>query len=777
MTGGDRVDGLEHVAVIGKLDCVRCRARRVRERHAVGTGTLNIHAIGHSVAIVDSVHDLTAACTLKINDLHRVVATPLIPVVRVVVKQGAVLGLNRHGLALLSWEGKRKVVHGGLQSLHGSSHLGALDVAVVGGVTSGLDGSVQLGHGIGVEVGRIQRISSGDECIACRVKIGDGDVCYAVIANDGALTGLYGKRNRELLVAIGSRAGNDATGLDINLFLSLAFCEGDLLRRSVEVVLDSGAGLGLNNKRYRTLGAAGTTDGKGVSAVLVHGDVGLGEVEHAGAIVIQIGGSIDADGTRSLNDDVMRTSVERIGLKKQRRNRANGVVRIDRLGRTAVDGDGERAVVGVLGTHDGKLGAREAKGSRGARLRGPHARALKAAVDLLGVPVAGLGHLGVIDTGHALGQRGRLLKTAGCLEQANLGNLRKANVLVAKVVGVELDLDSRGGHRSAADQALGANRAAAAKIGPRAVALLVRHRKAGDALAVLDGLLDGDDIECRGRGQLDGKRLIGSALGAPVRIVLAVQNLGGTVILVVVPGAAGLGRSGNTAVVVSTRQVVLERILDVLAKLANAVGNGGIELALIVGRHVQQQRSAVADRLEIHIAQLGERLRRILGRTPEPTGGNASIGLGNEPLIAIGEALAVATAQIGVKTVVGAGIDLARTPGGVVRKAVLVADPTDTCKGTALKDQAILGLELLDGVVPALEVIDLGIGTGTLGAIHPDLNELAVVAVLLIAQDLPELTIVIVVVVDLGIGRGTDTRILAIGIAVRSIVDIPGREI
>lgn len=101
-----------------------------------------------------------------------------------------------------------------------------------------------------------------------------------------------------------------------------------------------------------------------------------------------------------------------------------------------------------------------------------------------------------------------------------------------------------------------------------------------------------------------------------------------------------------------------------------------------------------------------------------------------------------------------------------MRKAVLVADPANTRKGAALEDQAILGLELLDGVVPTLKVVDLGIGAGTLGAVHPNLNELAVVAVLLIAQDLPELTIVVVVVIDLGIGRGTDTGILAIGITI-----------
>ena len=101
-----------------------------------------------------------------------------------------------------------------------------------------------------------------------------------------------------------------------------------------------------------------------------------------------------------------------------------------------------------------------------------------------------------------------------------------------------------------------------------------------------------------------------------------------------------------------------------------------------------------------------------------------------------------------------------------MRKAVLVADPANTRKGAALEDQAILGLELLDGVVPTLEVVDLGIGAGTLGAVHPNLNELAVVTVLLIAQDLPELTIVVIVVVDLGIGRGADTGILTIGITI-----------
>ena len=174
----------------------------------------------------------------------------------------------------------------------------------------------------------------------------------------------------------------------------------------------------------------------------------------------------------------------------------------------------------------------------------------------------------------------------------------------------------------------------------------------------------------------------------------------------------------------------------------------------------------MADGLEVHIAQLGKRLGSVLGRTPEPTGSDASIGLGDEPLVAIGEALAVAAAQVGVETVLGAGIGLARAPGSVVRKTVLVADPADTRKGTALEDLAVVALELVDGVVPALEVVHLGVGAGTLGAVHPDLNELSVVAVLLIAQDLPELTIVVVVVVDLGIGRSADTGRFAIGIAI-----------
>ena len=602
MAGRNGVDGLEHAAVVGKLDRVGRRTRRVGERHAVGAGALDVHAIGHGVAVIDSVHDLAAACALKIGDFHGIVAAPLVPVIRVIVNQGAVLGLDRHGLALFCGEGKREVVHGGLQGLHGRSHLGAPNVAVIGSVMSSGDGSVQLGDGIGIEVGRIQGLGTGDERIARRIEIGDGDVCHAVIADDGTLAGLNRKRNRELLVAVGGRTRHDTAGLDINLLLGLTRSEGNLLRSGVEVVLDGRTGLRLNDQRDGTLGAAGATDGKGMGAVLVHGDVGLGKVEHTGAVVVQVSGGVDANGARSLDNNVMRAGAERIGLKEQRRNRTNGVVRIDRLSRAAVDGNGKRAVVRVLGAHDGKLGARKAKGSRGARLRGPHARTLEAAVDLLGVPIAARRHLGVIDAGHALGQWSRLLEAAGGLEQANLGDLRKADVLVAEVVSVELDLDGRSGHRGAADQTLGANRATAAKIGPRAVARLIGHRKARDALAVLNSLLNGDDIEGRGLGEFDGERLIGSALGAPICIVLAVQNLGGTVILVVIPGAAGLGRSGSAALIVSTRQVVLERILDVLTKLANAVGNGGVELALVAGRYVQQQRSAVADGLEVHIA-------------------------------------------------------------------------------------------------------------------------------------------------------------------------------
>ena len=773
MTGGNRIDGLEHTVVIGKLNRVGRSTRRVRKRHAVGASTLNAHAIRDGVAIGDGVHDPATACATKIHEFHG----PAV-IVGVVVVHRAVLGLNCHGLALRSREGKRQVIHGSLKRLHGLAHLSALDIAVVGSVTGSLDGSIQLGNRVSIKVGRIQSLGARDERVARSIKIGNGDVGHTVIANDSALASLNGKGNRELLVAIGGRAGHNTTGLDIDLLLGLAVCEGNLLRRGIEVVLDSRARLGLNDQRYGTLGATGTTNGEGVGAVLVHSDVGLGEIEHTGAAVIQVGGSVNTDGTRCRNHDVVLTSLKRVGLKEQCRDGANRIVRVDGLGCAAVNGDGKRAVVGILGTHDGKLGTRELERSRSARLRGPHARALKATVDLLIVPVAGLGHLGVIDTDHALGQRSRLLKTAGCLEQAHLGNLREAQVLITKIMGRERDLNSRGSHCGTADQALGANRAAATKVGPGAVLLsLVGHREARDALAVLDGLLDGDDIERRGLGQLDGERLIGSILSTPIRIVLAVQNLGCAISLVVVPCAASLCRSGSATALVGARQVVLKRILDVLTKLANTVGDSGVELTLVVGRHVQQQRSAVADGLEVHIAQIGKRLGGVLSRAPEPTGGDAGVGLGDEPLVAIGEALAVATAQVSVEAVVRAGIGLARTPGGIVRKAVLVANPTDTGKVAALENLAVFALELIDGVVPTLEVVDLSVSARTLGAVHPDLNELAVVAVLGVTQDLPKLTIVVEVVVDLGIGRGTDTRILAIGIAVRGIVDIPGRQV
>ncbi len=773
MTGGNRIDGLEHTVVIGKLNRVGRSTRRVRKRHAVGASTLNAHAIRDGVAIGDGVHDLAAACARKIDNGHGPTS-----IIGMVVVHGAVLGLNGHGLALRSREGKRQVVHGILKRLHGLAHLNALDVAVAGSVAGGLDGSGQLGNGIGIEVRGIQRLGASDECIARSVEVGNGDVCHAVVANDSALAGLNREGNRELLVAVGGGAGHNATGLDIDLLLGLTVCEGNLLRRGVKVVLDSRAGLRLDDQRHGTLGSTGTTDGEGMSAVLIHGDIGLREIEHTGAAVIQVGGSVDTDGTRCRNHDVVLTGLKRVGLKEQCRDGANGIVRVDCLGCATVDGDGKRAVVGVLGAHDGKLGTRELERSRSARLRGPHARALKATVNLLVVPIAGLGHLGVIDTDHALGQRSRLLKTAGCLEEAHLGNLREIQALIAKIMRCERNLDSRGGHCGTTNQTLGANRATATKVGPGAVLLsLVGHREARDALAVLDGLLDGDDIERRRLGQFNGERLIGGILGAPIRIVLAVQNLGCSISLVVVPSAAGLCRSGSATALVGARQVVLKRILDVLTKLANTVGDSGVELTLVVGRHVQQQRSAVADGLEVHIAQIGKRLGRVLGRAPEPTGGDAGVGLGDEPLVAIGEALAVATAQVSVEAVLGILICLARTPGGVMRKTVLVADPADTGKVAALEDLAVVALELMNGVVPTLEVVDLSVSAGTLGAVHPDLNELAVVAVLGVTQDLPKLTIVVEVVVDLGIGRGTDTGSLAIGITVRGIVDIPGRQV
>ena len=98
---------------------------------------------------------------------------------------------------------------------------------------------------------------------------------------------------------------------------------------------------------------------------------------------------------------------------------------------------------------------------------------------------------------------------------------------------------------------------------------------------------------------------------------------------------------------------------------------------------------------------------------------------------------------------------------------MLVADPANLCLLAALEEDAVLALQVLDGLRKALEVVILGVRAGTLGAVHPDLDELAVISILLVAQDLAELAVVEVVVVVL----------VAILVPVGGLVDVPGGEV
>ena len=71
--------------------------------------------------------------------------------------------------------------------------------------------------------------------------------------------------------------------------------------------------------------------------------------------------------------------------------------------------------------------------------------------------------------------------------------------------------------------------------------------------------------------------------------------------------------------------------------------------------------------------------------------------------------------------------------------AVLVADPPDGGVGLGAEEHTVgvktggLALMALDGFKPAFKIILLSVGAGTLGAVHPHLPEVSVVAVDVVA--------------------------------------------
>ena len=186
----------------------------------------------------------------------------------------------------------------------------------------------------------------------------------------------------------------------------------------------------------------------------------------------------------------------------------------------------------------------------------------------------------------------------------------------------------------------------------------------------------------------------------------------------------------------------------------------------------------MADRVEVHVAELDEGLGGLHVVVPEPAGGDAGVRLGHDPLLAVGRAHAYLGADAGVLLDVliprhlgGAGVPvgvhLHAVPGGVAGKAVLVADPAHLGLLAALEEDAVVALELLDGLGEAFEIVILGVRARALGAVHPNLDELALVAVLLVAQDLAELAVV----------EGVVVILVAVLVAIGGLVDIPGGEV
>ena len=189
----------------------------------------------------------------------------------------------------------------------------------------------------------------------------------------------------------------------------------------------------------------------------------------------------------------------------------------------------------------------------------------------------------------------------------------------------------------------------------------------------------------------------------------------------------------------------------------------------------------MTDRVEVHVAQISNGLRRALVWSPEPSGGDSRICFRNGPLIAVFISQRIAALHVVIASICF-DIDIGLGPGVLGRIAILISDPAHRRVGAALEDHAfavIAGFQALlclDGVIPALEVIFLGIGSAALCAVHPDFGEVAVISIFVIAQDLIELVdIVIVVIQDIicRIGR------IAIGIiiSIAFCIDVPWRQI
>ena len=426
-------------------------------------------------------------------------------------------------------------------------------------------------------------------------------------------------------------------------------------------------------------------------------------------------------------------------------------------------------MVGVLGTQQVDLGAGEVDGE-GSTGVGP----LVGAADELGASLVGpaVGELEGpvldVDDVHAVGGGAGELKALAGLVHAHLAD--HGHLVVGGGHGDPhlIAPDGAGAH-----QTLGADGLAGLHLVPLAAGIAILHFVGVDALAVLDGLFHAHHVEALHAAQVDEQgALVGAVLGGPVGGVVAVDGVAGLVGHVIATDVGGLHGGG---------QVLLKGFLDVLAELGHTVQNGLVHGALVVGGHVEQEGAVVAHGAEVHLAQGGNGLGGVLGGAPEPAGGDAGITLGHGPLVAVFQAHGVAALRAavdGVVFVVHHGLG----PGVVGGVAVLVADPAHGGVGLSAEEHTVgliaglLALVALNGVKPLLEVVLLSVGAGALGAVHPHLDEVAVVAVLVVAQDLLELVVVVLVVVQHVVFLAGGVAV-GVVVAVAVVVDIPGRQI
>ena len=558
------------------------------------------------------------------------------------------------------------------------------------------------------------------------VPVPDGDGGYRIKAQNQALF-LGGQLDGKVPV---SRHIGIAPGFHRGGFLRLARLEGDFRNQfGVKVVLDGAAGVGGKPDGDALVGV-GTAYPHHLDLhplIFAHGIAVHLQTHHTQAVVVDDIGRLHADG---LGGDPQLQGMLPMGQVGRGENHLSqgtgGGRRIDGGYLLAVDIHIRLAVVGVLGTHEINLAAGEGGGEAGAGI-GP----LVGAADELGAgfirPAGAEGEGGVGDVQHihALGScPGKLEALAGLVDAhlAEHGHLPLGDGDGnAHLVAL---------YDAGAAQPLAADGLAGSQLMPLPRSIPVFHQVLVDSLAELDSLLNGHHIEALNAAQIQQQRAgIGAVVGGPVGAVLSVHGVAGLVSQVVAPDA--VGGSG-------LHQVVGKGLTHILPELRHPVQNGLVYGTHIVGGDIQQECGVVSHGAEVHIRQGRNGLGGVLGGAPEPAGGNPGVRLGNRPLVAVFQTDGVASLGIAVDGV-GGLVHLGLRPGVFMGVAVLVANPPDGGVGLGAEEHTVgvktggLALMALDGFKPAFKIILLSVGAGTLGAVHPHLPEVSVVAVDLVA--------------------------------------------